>query len=69
LNSPPLWVNPIHILIISYIVEQAYRTGGTDDEREVKDMIVIAFFFLLRPGEYTGTASDNTPFQLPDVNL
>jgi hypothetical protein len=30
-------------------------------------MIILAFFFLLRPGEYTGTASDTTPFTLQDV--
>jgi hypothetical protein len=30
-------------------------------------MICLAFFFLLRPGEYTGTPSDTTPFTLQDV--
>ena len=32
-------------------------------------MIALAFFFLLRPGEYTATASDTTPFRLLDVTL
>ena len=32
-------------------------------------MIIIAFFFLLRPGEYTGTKSDSTPFCLSDVTF
>jgi hypothetical protein len=32
-------------------------------------MIVLAFFYLLRPGEYTGTQTDNTPFRLEDVQL
>jgi hypothetical protein len=31
------------------------------------DMVCLAFFFLLRPGEYTGTPSDTTPFTLQDV--
>jgi hypothetical protein len=31
-------------------------------------MICIAFFFMLRSGEYTGTTSDNTPFRLEDVS-
>jgi hypothetical protein len=35
----------------------------------VSDMIVIAFFFLLRPGEYTGTISDDAAFRLQDVGL
>ena len=32
-------------------------------------MIVLAFFFLLRPGAYTATASDTTPFRMCDVQL
>jgi hypothetical protein len=56
-------------MIIVYIVEQVYRTGGTNDERDFADMIVIAFFLLLRPGGYAGTASDDMSFQLQDVNL
>ena len=32
-------------------------------------MIIIAFFFLLWPGEYTGTESDSTPFLLSDVTF
>ena len=32
-------------------------------------MIIIDFFFLLRPGEYTGTKSESTPFRLPYVTF
>ena len=32
-------------------------------------MIIITFFFLLRPGEYTGTKYDSTPFRLSDVTF
>ena len=32
-------------------------------------MIIIAFFFLLRPGEYTDSKSETTPFTLGDVQL
>ena len=32
-------------------------------------MIIIAFFFLLFPWEYTGTKSDSSPFQLSDVTF
>ena len=35
----------------------------------VADMIIIAFFFLLRPGEYIGTKSDITPFRQTDVTF
>ena len=33
------------------------------------DMTCLAFFFLLRPGEYTGTVTDTQPFLLRDVRL
>ena len=32
-------------------------------------MIIVAFFFLLQPGEYTGSNNDDTPFRLADVTL
>ena len=32
-------------------------------------MIIIAFFFLLRPVEYTSTKSDSSPFSLSDVTF
>ena len=32
-------------------------------------MIILAFFFLLRPGEYTNSQSDTTPFKLEDVQV
>jgi hypothetical protein len=36
----------------------------------IADMVALAFFFfLLRPGEYTGTKSDMTPFRVQDVQL
>ena len=37
--------------------------------RAVADMIIIAFFFLLRPGEYTDAPSDTSPFRFMDVQL
>jgi hypothetical protein len=33
------------------------------------DMIGLAFFFLLRPGEYANSPSDSTPFEARDVQL
>ena len=35
----------------------------------VADMIGLAFFFLLRPGEYANSPSDSTPFESRDVQL
>jgi hypothetical protein len=35
----------------------------------IADMICIAFFFLLRPGEYAHSPSDSAPFTLQSVQL
>ena len=32
-------------------------------------MIITDFFLLLRPGEYTDSVSDTTPFTLRDIRL
>jgi hypothetical protein len=62
-------VKPIHITIIVYILAQAYEYHRSDSDLAVADMIVVAFLFLLRPGEYTVTTSNDAPFHLQDVNL
>jgi hypothetical protein len=68
-DDPPRRVKLVPITIISFIVAQAFGATRSDEEMAVADMIVIAFFFLLRPGEYTGTISDDTAFRLQDVGL
>jgi hypothetical protein len=68
-DAPPKRVKPIPILIIIYILAQAYGDQRKDPELAIADMITIAFFFLLHPGEFTGTMLDDTPFRLQDVGL
>jgi hypothetical protein len=48
---------------------QAFGDTRTDGEMEITDMITITFFFLLWPGEYTGTVSDDAAFKLQNVHL
>jgi hypothetical protein len=68
-DGPPSRVKPVPIIIILFILHQAYNGEATEDRRAVADMVTIAFYFLLRPGEYTGTTSYDTPFRLQDVKL
>jgi hypothetical protein len=68
-DSPPKREKPMPIFIILYILAQAYCIVCHDDTHAIVDMVTIAFFFLVRPGEYTGTTSDDTPFRLQDVHL
>ena len=32
-------------------------------------MMIVAYFFLLRPGEYTGAKSDSTPFRMCNITF
>jgi hypothetical protein len=59
-DSPPKQVKPVPITIIIFLLAQAYGITGHDDTQALADMIAIAFFFLLQPGEYTGTAIDDS---------
>jgi hypothetical protein len=68
-DRPPRRVKPIPIIIIRYILAQAYDNHHLESDLAIADMIVIAFFFLLRLGQYTGTSSDDAPFFLEDVQL
>jgi hypothetical protein len=50
-------------------MSQAFGRERNEEDLAIADMITIALFFLLRPGEYTGTTADDTPFRLEDVAL
>jgi hypothetical protein len=67
-DPPPSRVKPIPIQVIHHVLAVAFCAAGTVGTKAIADMIVIAFFFLLRPGEYTGTDSNNS-FRLADVQL
>jgi len=67
-NSPPNCVKPISVpllLHIAYIAQASHNLVHAT----IVDMTTIAFYFLLRPGEYTGTGATNTPFLLANVQL
>jgi hypothetical protein len=69
-QDPPSYrVKPVPIQLVSNIVEQAYTASLPAVQfQATADMICLAFFFLLRPGEYT-VSPNNTPFKFQDVKL
>lgn len=67
-DPPPKRVKPVPVQVIHWIMAAAL-IGNQAENLAVADMVALAFFFLLRPGEYTGTASETTPFALQDVAL
>ena len=59
---------PIPITVIRRIATLAQTTMSADATFcAISDMIVITFFFLLCPGEYTD--NNNNPFRLADIQL
>ena len=70
-DSPPNRVKPIPIQVIRRIASVSYTTFASPLCRAIADMIILAFFFLLRPGEYTDNDgyTDKHPFLLENVQL
>ena len=71
-DPPPDHVKPIPFQVILYLATTAFAVGAAaEGTKVIADMVILAFFFLLRPGEYTFLSSkkDSAPFQLMDVCL
>lgn len=68
-DAPPIRVKPVPVTLLLHILRHAHGPTGTDSSRIHADLIVVAFYFLLRPGEYTGTSAVDQPFLLQDVRL
>ena len=68
-DPPPNRVKPVPVQVIRRIFAVAATLAADPQHQCLADMIGLAFFFLLRPGEYALSPSDSTPFQLRDVQL
>jgi hypothetical protein len=69
LDAPPLRFKPIPILVIIHVVEQSIGMEQDAGNSDIANMIVISFFFLLHPYEYTRTYSDDAAFNFKYVSL
>jgi hypothetical protein len=58
-DEPTIKKLPIEADIPEYLVALALQRNATDEEQAVADLIQLAFFFLLRVGEYTMKGSRN----------
>ena len=67
-RRPTYRVKPIPVQVLRRLACMA-RASSDQDMNAVTDMIIIALFFLLRPGEYTDTKYDSSPFRLSDVTF
>jgi hypothetical protein len=69
-NDPtPTRVKPVPLQLLQHIVTTAHKSTHTSDaNKAIADKACLAFFHLLRPGEYT-YQKNNAPFRLQDVSL
>jgi len=68
-DAPPTRVKPVPITIIMHILKQACGTARHHDRQMIANITCVAFYYLLRPGECTGTTTDDQPFLLEDMEL
>ena len=67
-DPPPDKVKPVPIQLVRHAY-QALLASSLAHGPVVANMLVIGYFFLLRPGEYTHDAKNNHPFRLQDVTF
>ena len=67
-DPPSARVHPITIPFLYHAYEQAKITN-TPSAHATADMLCLAFYFLMRPGEYCDSRGDAHPFRLADVQL
>lgn len=67
-DPPAQRVKPIPLSVVTAILDGAHAMASADDFKCIADMICIAFYFLMRPGEYNDSGT-NTPFRMQDVKL
>jgi len=68
-DPPPHRVKPIPLPIIGYAADMC-RLANTPYSNALADMLLLGFYFLLRPGEYARTTNtEASPFRLCDVHL
>jgi len=68
-DPPPTRVKPIPFPIITHATALC-QLANTPAGHAIADMLLLGFYFLLRPGEYAYTDNpDAAPFRLCDVHL
>jgi len=69
LDPPPKRVKPIPLPVLQFAAAAALRRNNPIAEA-LSNLIILAFFYLLRPGEYAFSSSEEAaPFRLQDVHL
>ena len=66
-DKPSVCVKPILVTIVMAVLMHALVHFPSMEKEAVANMVFIAFYYCMRPGEYTATMSDDQAFALDDV--
>jgi hypothetical protein len=70
IDPPPARVKPIPIQIIRHAVASVHNDPAPKPAQlAAADMLIAAFYFLMRPGEHCQSSSEAHPFRLQDVEM
>ena len=67
-DPPPSRTKPLPVSVLRHALSAAHN-AASPKAMAVADMACIAFFFLMRPGEYASSPTDSQPFRIADVQL
>jgi hypothetical protein len=71
-DPPPRRVKPIPIQVLRHVVQQGVADpNATNSRQTIMDLIIIAYYFLMRPGEYCTTSGEDAshPFHTDEVEF
>jgi hypothetical protein len=71
-DPPPRRVKPIPIPILRHLVQHVFEDdNATEARKAVADLLIIAYYFLMRPGEYCTSAGEDSshPFHTDEIEL
>lgn len=71
-DPPPKRVQPIPIEVLRHLVQLVTSDpSATASRKTIMDLIIIAFYFLMRPGEYCNSTGEDSshPFHSDELEL
>jgi len=68
-DPPPEWVKPMPIQLLFHVAQAVAELPDKTFFAAVLDLLIIGFFFLLRPGEHVYSKDNSHPFCLRDVSF
>lgn len=69
-DPPPRRVQPVPLPVLHHVLDSVYSDSTSSPGlRATADLIAVAYFFLMRPGEFCSGSSDSHPFHTVDVSF